>query len=160
MGDFLYIDVTGLKEINDKLNRLPNEAVDAGTDNANEYLLNVMQTYPPKKSVTRKAAYGVTFFSDKQRRWFFANLNKGTIDVPYNRTQGLAQSWKIVGSGRNSFLANEAPAAPYVIGDNTQSRHEAMVGWKTVGEQVKGRMTEIVRRFDAGVKKAIRQLGL
>ena len=159
MSDFVVVSVDGLEEIQAKLQRLPPEVADMGVDEANKYLLNILRQYPPRNYVTRAAAYGVTFFTTRQRRWFFAALHSGAINVPYRRTQGMGRNWRIEGSGATSFLANDAPGVSYVIGDN-QSRHERMVGWKKVGETVKEHTARIVRAFDGAVKKAIRRLGL
>ena len=156
---FIVIDVQGIKEIAAKLAKLPIEAANAGVEAANKYLLDVLRTYPPPKYVTRKAAYGRTFQSDKQRRWFFASLADGSLKVPYHRTQGIRKSWRQEGSGAQSFLANDAPGVGWVMGDN-QSRHEALVGWKKVSAIVKERTAKIVEQFEVGVKKAIRKLGL
>ena len=157
--EFLVTSVDGLKEIQAKLDKLPEAAADAGVDSANAYLLNIMRINASKNYVTRKAAYGQSFQSDKQRKWFFASLNDGTLKIPYTRTQGLSKGWQIEGSGRLSFLSNSAPGADYVIGQG-QSRHEALVGWKKVDNTLKEHLERIIRAFDAGVKKAIRQLGL
>lgn len=156
---FVAVEVQGLAELQAKLKQLPIEAQDMVVDDLNKYYLNVFRGYPPKNYVTRKAAYGVTFFTEKQRRWFFANLNEGNIDVPYVRTQQLSKGWRQVGSGRTSFLANERAGAPYVVGDD-QSRHEAMVGWKKAVDVIKERMSKALQVADGAVKKAIRKLHL
>ncbi len=76
-NDFIAIDIVGLPELQAKLAKLPPEAQNAIVDDVSEYFLNVLREYPPQKSITRKAAYGVSFFSDKQRRFFFAALKSG-----------------------------------------------------------------------------------
>lgn len=160
--DFLVLSIDGEKEIARQLAKLPPEASDAGIDEASDYLVNVLQTYPPKKYVSRKAAYGVTFFTPKQRRFFFAALADGRISVPYKRKNmrgGLQSGWKQVGKGQRSFIANETPYADLVMGDG-QSRHPQAIGWKRVDLIIKDRMGKIVEKFEVGVKNAIRKLGL
>jgi len=161
MSNFIGIDIIGEKELVEKLAKLPPAAIDAGIEEANKYLVNVLRSYPPQKSVTRVEAYGIPFFSDKQRRFFFAALRDGRIQVPYHRTQALARGWKTIGAGRNQIIANEVPYAYLVMGTSgEQSRHAAKIGWQRVVSIIQARMTRILENFDAGVKKAIRKLGL
>ena len=159
-NEFIGIDVIGPKEVQAKLAKLPEAAQDAGVDEANAYLLNVVRTYPPRASVSRAQAYGQTFQSDKQRRWFFAALNSGEISVPYRRTQDLSRSWHILGQGKKSILVNESPYAHFVQQKETQANMMRLIGWKAVEDIVQERMAKILEKFDAGVKKAIHKLGL
>ena len=99
-------------------------------------LLNYLRqnTEVPEKYVTREAAYGVPFFTELQRRWFFWALGTGQIDVPYQRTHALAAAWDWDSSKpRSEIITNNDPAAPWTIGD-TRSSHEKMVGWKPYQE--------------------------
>lgn len=161
MSDFIGVDIQGIDELNAKLNDLPIEAQDAGVEAGLEYIQNVARGYEPYKFVTRKAAYGVSFFTEKQRRWFFAALRSGEINPGVkNRTQALSKHWKIHGEGRKAFLANDLPYAGYVMGKDDQSRHEAAVGWVTIEDRIKKHMGKLIEKFDAGVKKAIKKLKL
>lgn len=161
MSDFIGIDITGLPELEAKLAKLPDAAADDGVEAANTYIVNVMREYQPYRSITRKSVYGSSFKTDKQRRWFFAALRSGEIHVPYNRTQELRGSWKTAGDGRQQFVYSEdMPKAQYVMQDGHQNQLLKKMGWKTVETRMKERMSEIVRRFDAGVNKAIKRLGL
>jgi hypothetical protein len=164
VSDFIAIDITGEEEIAAKLRKLPGAAIDMGVDEASEYLKNSLRQYPPYAKVTRAAAYPEVggWFSDKQRRWFFANLRNGNLNVPYGRTQQLANAWKIIGKGKSSIIANEMPYAKYVMGDSRseQSRMSKLIGWLGIDQVVKERLPRIIEKFDAGVKKAIRKLGL
>jgi hypothetical protein len=86
-------------------------------------------TYPPQNYVSREAAYGQTFQTDTQRRWFFWALNSGAIEVPHQRG-ALGDAWRWDTSGpRSERLSNSDPAVPWTIG-RRQSRHEKMVGWQ------------------------------
>lgn len=155
---FIALETQGL-EVMAKLQKLPVVVQDAAVDELNKYFINVFRGYPQQKSITREAAYGVTFFTDKQRRWFFANLKEGNIDIPYIRTQALSSGWQQIGTGVRSFIVNERPGGVYVMGDE-QSRHEAMVGWKKAADIVKERMERALKVVDGAVKKAIKKLGL
>jgi len=160
MSDFVGIEVSGLEELIDKLAALPEEVQDEAIEAVNEYLLNVMKQYPPYAHVTFKDAYG-GWFSDKQRKYVMARIREGTIrpGVP-NRSQQFAQSWDVLGYGRNSLIVNPTPYGPYLVDDNEQARMPQKIGWKRLGDTLKERMDQIVRRADAGVKNAIRKLGL
>lgn len=160
MADFVGVEIDGIEELQAKLKQLPDAAKDEGADEAYKYLLNVMRQYPPQKRVTRKQAYGVTFFSDKQRRFFFRALANGEISVPYKRSQVMKRSWRKVGDGARAFLVNESDYAPFMYDDKKQSRMSRLIGWKTISQTIKEKTTEVVRRFDAGVKKAIKRLNL
>jgi len=57
------------------------------------------------------------FVSDKQRRWFFAALRKGEVQVPYRRTGLLGKSW----TTEVNISENELTG---IVGNNT-----AYAGW-------------------------------
>lgn len=160
MSDFLAIDVTGLKELDAKLAKLPDAVADDGVEAANAYLIKIMRAYQPYRKITRKSVYGSSFVSDKQRRWFFAALRSGELNVPYKRTQELSKNWKTAGDGRLQFVYNETPYAGLVMGEGTQNQLLKKMGWKTMEARLKERMGEVVKQFDIGVKKAIKRLGL
>lgn len=152
------LEIKGLAELDAKLAKLPRFAVDAAADEAAKYMLEVLKEQPPPKYVSRKAAYGRTFQSDRQRRWFFANEMQNKI--PYRRTQALHDGWKIVGSGASLIIANEEEAAVWTMDDRQQARQPAMVGWKKVGTIFRERMRQVIRHAEAGIKKAMRKAGI
>ena len=156
----IKIELLGVKELEDKLNKLPIEVANEALSEVQDYMVNVLRMYPPKNYVTRKQAYGKTFQSDRQRRWFFANLREGNITVPYKRTQGLAKGWHKVRSGITGYIANWQPYAVYVMGDRKQSRHEALVGWKRISDIIKERMDKMSKIVDAAAKKVLKKLKL
>lgn len=157
------IDVRGIKEVQWALNRWPPEAVDAGSDALSLGMLNVLRQYPPKRFVTRKAAYGRTFFTKKQRRFFFWALHLGKISVPYKRTQALRDGWRRVGTGVTQILVNEREGAAFVMGNKSdfpgQARHETMVGWLTMEEVYEEHNASLIKQFVGGIKKALRKVG-
>jgi len=158
-GDLIGIDFENEEFIQTVLPRLPQKIRDQATDDVAEYLLNVMRAYPPYQYVSRKQAYGVPFFTDRQRRWFFANKDRffsGGELVPYKRTQALSRGWSIIGGGEKAILANETPYASQVYGD-PQSRHPAAIGWKRLPDILKERQGKIRDIIKAAVKKALRK---
>lgn len=163
MADTDFVGIDALEAIMDKLKKLPEPAQDDIANDVNEFMLNVERMNPPKHFVTRAAAYpsapaGPGFFSDAQRRLVMAKWANG--EVPYSRTQGISQGWKKLGEGRNAILVNEVPGVVYVKDDKKQANQLRMVGWKTIGQDIKERMPRIMEIADAGIKKAARKLGI
>jgi hypothetical protein len=159
MSVLIGIDAAQLRHLMDGLERMPEAIQDAAIDEAAPYLVDVLKTYPPPKSITRKMAYGKTFASDRQRRWFFANLNSGELKIPYRRTQNLRNSWQIIGEGKDTIIINDSPGAQFTMGDQTQSRHERMVGWETVTRVLADRAKKLGAKLEVGAKKAMKKLG-
>lgn len=160
MADFIGLDIQGLPELRAKLKDAPPHIQDAVVEEVADYMLEVLRQYPPQRRVTRKAAYGRTFQSARQRRWFFAALNAGEINVPYRRTQGLRNAWRKVGKGRDLIIANENEGAVWTMDDERQARLNTLVGWKKIGDLVRERSKQIERKADAGLKKGLRKAGL
>lgn len=162
MSVFIATDITGVKEIERIIKDLPDEVGNMVVDDANDYLVSVFQAYPPFTHITRKEAYPETgdgFFSDKQRRWFFANLREGNIPEPGagNRTQYFRNAWQKVGEGKNSIVANETPYGPYLMGDTEQARLSKLAGWKTMSEIVTERLDRIKKIAEGSAKRALRK---
>lgn len=157
---FVAIDAQGIPRLQNYLRALPPAVADAVMDAVAKALIDIMRTsQPPPKYVTRAAAYdGQTFFSEKQRRWFFANLADGGIKVPYHRTQEMSKAWRQIGKGASSILANEAPGAEFVIGDEHQSRHEKLVGWKTTSMTIAQHMPRIEKVAAAAAHQGIKKV--
>lgn len=111
------------------------EGLKLGLAAAMLYFKGRADDYPPRKQISRKQAYGVTFFSDVQRRAFFAKLNSGEITVPGVRrgSGGLAGKWFIheLRDGLVQELGNTAPYKGHVLGPR-QARMMTMIGWRTM----------------------------
>jgi len=107
----------------------------------------------PYKYVTRKSAYGVTFFTDKQRRWFFWALNSGKINPGNNNRTGESENaWRYVPQekGKNYVyrLVNDTPGGYWTRDDKRQARQLGKVGWLKV--------SVVVKKNLAGALKAAR----
>jgi hypothetical protein len=94
--------------------------------------------------VSRKSAYGRTFVSAAQRRWFFANGAK----VGNFRTGKLMAAWSIGGNSTRLYLLNSAPYAGFVIGDG-QARQPQKVGWRKA-------MDVVLSNWNGGIAAAQR----
>lgn len=149
------IVIDGLEELRSKLDRFPPEAQNEAGDMVSDYVLNIMREYAPYKYIPYKAAYG-GFFSEKQRKYVFANKLFGGR----SRTQTLRQGWKKMGGGADTLVYNDVPYAGYVVGDGDQANMHTMIGWWTVSSRLGERSEQIERLAKAGVDKAIKKLGL
>lgn len=164
-GEFIGIDVHGLKELQEKFSRLPDAAIDAGTEEANRYIIDYERSKQPSYKYVSMAQAGYKI-SPAQIRFFFASGiwesdGEGGVKLnKYKRTQDLASGWKVLGRGKDQIVVNEAPGAKWVKDIRTQSQMMFLRGWTVIQEDVKDRMPEIIRKFEAGVKKAIHKLGL
>lgn len=165
MASLIGIDIRGVEPLTKYLDDLKKaEIAKRASEEVAKYLLNVLRTYPPYQYVSRANAYpdapaGPGWFSDKQRRWFFAALANGELNLPYQRTQGLSRGWQIVGSGDNIIIVNETDYGIHVMGDSQgefQSRMSARIGWKTMPYILSERQDRITKIIEGVAKKYIR----
>jgi hypothetical protein len=111
--------------------------------------------YVPYRYITMKQAGG--FVSDKQRRYVMMMIRSGKIDpgVPH-RTGEMQRGWTYSARGSQFVIKNETQYAPYVMGDNDQSRMHGLIGWRRTSEVVKNNLTGAYRAATAKVKEWIR----
>ncbi len=110
----------------------------------------------PYKYVTRKSAYGVSFFTDKQRRWFFWALRTGQIDPGSGtRTGKTSEAWKAVPSagGYQYKITNDTAGGYYTRDDRGQARQPAKVGWRKVSKVLADNYLGAIRAAIAAVKR-------
>ena len=109
----------------------------------------------PYKYVTRKKAYGVTFFTDKQRKWFFAN--GGASMIGNHRTGASSRAWTATATngGYGYKLSNSTTAAYYTRSDSGQARQPALVGWRKVSVVIKNNTAGAIRAGMAAYRKFI-----
>lgn len=157
---FVGVEVRGIDALQRKLDHLPPVVQDEITDAVSIYLMDVLRTYPPQKSIRRKTAYGVTFFTAKQRRWFFAALRSGELSIPYRRTGETRRGWKQIGKGASSILANETQGAYFSHDNDRQARLNKLVGWSTIAEVVDSRKDRILRVAYGALKRAMKKVGI
>lgn len=114
---------------------------------------------PAYKYVSRKKAYGVTFFSDKQRKWFFAALNDGRIKPGVNNRTGLqSNSWAVKGENTTrQTIYNTAPGSRYTMGNRTQANQPRLVGWRKISDVVSSNMKGAIRYAQQKVNKWIKE---
>jgi hypothetical protein len=88
-----------------------------------------------------------------------ARISEGSIRPGIaNRTQQLAQGWKVIDKGIESIIVNEVPYAGYVMGDGEQARMHTKIGWSTVGGWITKHMSSIVNAARDGLVKAVNKI--
>ena len=155
----ISVSVRGLEEVEEFLKTVPRGAKGIAAQAYSTYLLgndkHGLKYYPAYKKITRKQAYGKSFVSDKQRRWFFASLKDGSLQVPHIRTYNMRNSWQKIGNKWRPVLRNLAPYAKWVMGDSNQSRLSKLIGWRKVAQVIIDNTKGAMRSANAAVKKWI-----
>ncbi len=110
----------------------------------------------------RGPSYPIRWDSEKQKRWFFAQVTAGNIEVPYRRTHNLQRAWNVKARGRtNAVVGNPKPQAPYVQSQKRQSsihRDRWVTDEQAVDEvERSGAIERIARRV---VSRALKLAGL
>jgi hypothetical protein len=149
-NSLIGIDIQGIATIQNRLSKLPKEAKDMGVESANEYIVNMMREEPPVPHDK------FLWSSDAQRAAVMIKIKQGGYT---GRTHQLKNAWTTVGDGYKQMVVNETPYADYVQGDNQIVGHNVH-GWHTTAGRLKAKGAEILRRFDAGVKRALKKLNL
>jgi hypothetical protein len=114
---------------------------------------------PSYKYVSRKSAYGFTFFTEKQRRWFWAN--GGPDMIGNNRTHNIADGWTMKESNSDwsrVSIANEVDGVGWVMGTQ-QARQPAKVGWRDYMKIIESNMAGAMRAGRAAVQDYINSRG-
>ena len=135
----IVVDVEGIPELQSRLGRAIGNAVLRGAMvQATALVQERLAIYPPA------AHRRMHFKTDKQRRFFFAALREGKIQVPYARTGTLGRRWTttVAGSGDDLVgrVGNNTSYGPYVMSRADQAAYHAGV-WpvaEDVAEQAEG----------------------
>lgn len=114
-----------------------------------------LRKYEPYKYVTRKRAYGRTWRSPKQRRWFWAN--GGPDMIGNNRTNKTANSWSFreTRGGYGITLANSSEGAKWIWSDR-QAAQPRLVGHRTAREKIGSNLNGALRHAQAKVRQYLR----
>jgi hypothetical protein len=152
--------IRGVEAVQAFLRAVPRGAVKVALQAFSEYILgndqHGLRHNEPYKYVTRKAAYGVTFFTEKQRKWFFWALNTGQIDPGSGKRTGeTSKAWKAEprNDGYRYTLTNNTPGGYYTRDDYGQARQPAKVGWRKVSAVLTANYAGAIRAAVAAVKK-------
>lgn len=125
----LTITITGIDEVLDALKAIDPKtlATPIGVAVAEE-ARNLISVYP---SASRKSQ---PFKSSASRRFFFAALKRGEIEVPYRRggkgSQGLGRKWVVGPLSDGAELTNAASYAGLVQSKQEQAKYHSG-NWRT-----------------------------
>jgi hypothetical protein len=159
----ISIKVRGLDAVREFIDQLPRRVRGVATVAAAEYLvgngMHGLRHYPAYKWITRKAAYGKTFVSDKQRRYVMAAIADGRIDpgAPH-RTGRYQRGWMLEGEGAKTRIINEVDYARYVGGDE-QARLNRKVGWRMWDEIISTNYHGAIQAAERAVDRLINGKG-
>ena len=102
------------------------------------------------------------FKTDKSRRFFFAALKRGDIEVPYKRgsspgSEKLGTSWttKVSADGRTGTVGNDTSYGRLVQGARQTAYHKK-TGWETVQDVAKKEQKAVLRFFQQAYERALK----
>lgn len=152
-----------LAKIEKMLAELPHGAKSVAIPAINEYLIgddsHGLKHEPSYNEVSRTAAYGFPFFTDKQRKYFFWALGEGIINPGQdNRTHNFQNGWKVRGDLYRQTIYNDVPYGKWLMSEG-QARQPAMVGWRKISEVVKSNMKGAIRHAYAKLGEWFRKKG-
>lgn len=160
--------IRNLEKVKAYMETVPRGVVRVALQAISEWLVGDSQSglrHPePYKYVTRKSAYGFTFFTDRQRRWFFWALGAGKIDPGQNnRTGKSTEAWTYTPQekGKNySFrLVNNTEGGYWTRDDKRQARQLGKVGWWTVSKVVAKNLPAAIKAARVAVKNHLTKKG-
>jgi hypothetical protein len=114
-----------------------------------KHLESKLATYPPVRQQKQSQ-----YWSDKQRRAFFAKLNAGEISVPYNRTGDAGRSWTTKPNGNQVIVGNNRKYAPYLYDPEKQANYHKG-NWKTTKQVIDANRGELVTMLDKTIEKLL-----
>lgn len=136
--------------------RFEQEATTAMSQNT-DLLHQLVTTAPPQEHKTLASVYGTPFKSERQRRWFFANLRAGNISVPFARTNALIESWqKLVQVAQGVIegsVFTQNPVARYV---QDQAHQSLMLShWQAAQKLAADAKPELLFNFREAITRTI-----
>jgi len=156
------ITMRGIEAVQEYLKTVPRGALKDALAAFTEYIVgneqHGLKHADPYKFVTRKAAYGFPFFTDKQRKWFFWALNTGQIDPGSGKRSGESTgAWKAEprNDGYRYTISNPTAGAYYTQSDTGQARQPALVGWRKVAKNIEDNLKGAMRSANAAVKRRL-----
>ena len=116
--------------------------------------------YPAYKAITRRAAYGRTFQSDRQRRKVMAQIRSGRIDPGYpHRTGRLQRGWTVTGDGTKATVKNDVEYAGLVMGTD-QARLNKLVGWRIYSDVIASNTDGMTQAANQELRKYYQEKGV
>ncbi len=166
MADALTINVTGVAEKMAALAQFP-DALERNMPQAWEEMgveiieSEGLQAYPGEYHA---AQFPYGFVSDKQRRYFFAALKSGEIEVPYRRGQSPGserygtQFYTEQRGAYGAVIGNRAAYAEYLAGGG--SGYMAAGGWKKLIDVAREKLGRLEAILAGWIEKTAKDVGL
>ena len=129
----IKISVNGVERVISVLQSIPKGIMPA-LEGFTRVITEALRKPEPYRYVSRKSAYGVSFFSEKQRKWFFAN--GGSAMIGDHRTGESSRAWSYASISKGYRVSNPTKAAYYTRSDDGQARQPGKVGWLKVKEKI------------------------
>ena len=147
--------IRNVEAVQSFLRAIPRGAVKVALEAFTDYIIgnesHGLRHAEPYKFVTRKSAYGFSFFTDKQRRWFFWALKTGKIDPGSGKRTGESTAaWKAVprNDGYRFTVQNNTAGGYWTRHDRKQARQLGKVGWRKI-------MTVLADNYKGGIRHAV-----
>jgi hypothetical protein len=158
----LKIQIRGVEKLQEYLRSVPRGTVKVALQAFSEYFLGTdahgLRHMEPYRYVSRKKAYGQTFKSDKQRRWFWAN--GGPDMIGNNRTGASASAWtsRETNGGYGVTFSNPSEGAHWIWSDQ-QAAQPRLVGHRTAMSKIASNMAGAMRHASAAVSAFLKKKG-
>ena len=147
--------IRNVEAVQSFIRAMPRGAVKVALEAFTDYIIgdesHGLRHADPYKFVTRKSAYGFSFFTDKQRRWFFWALKTGKIDPGSGKRTGESTAaWKAVprNDGYRFTVQNNTAGGYWTRHDKKQARQLGKVGWRKI-------MTVLADNYKGGIRHAV-----
>ena len=153
-----------IKDVQDMLEGVKKGAKSVIVPAVNEYLIgdesHGLKHEPAYNYVDRTTAYGFPFFTDKQRKYFFWALGEGIINPGSGyRSHEFQNGWKVRGDLYRQTIYNDVPYGKYLMGNDTQARQPAAVGWRTISDVIASNIKGAIRHANAVFGKWLKSKG-
>jgi hypothetical protein len=156
--------VRNLDKVQEFIKTVPRGAVKVALDALVVYLIgneqHGLRHDAPYKYITRKAAYGQTFQSARQRRYVMAAIRSGQITPGKpNRTGDAARGYMYTetNGGYGRTIQNSDVGAYYTQSDTGQARQPALVGWRKISQNISDNISGAMRSAQAAVNAWLKQ---
>ena len=163
MSDTFELEIKGLDELLAALERLGRDVekeLTPAVEKAMRHLWQELPSYPPKPQPGAASKY----WTVKQRRWFFAALRDGRIQVPYKRQRArgldgsLSMEVRSVAGEITGLMGPSMPYAPYVVGEGEQARiHQDR--WWIFQNEIEKHLPGAIGILEEEVGKYLTELG-
>ena len=147
--------IRNVEAVQSFLRAIPRGAVKVALEAFTDYVIgdesHGLRHAEPYKFVTRKSAYGFSFFTPKQKRWFFWALKTGKIDPGSGKRTGESTTaWKAVprNDGYRFTIQNNTVGGYWTRHDRKQARQLGRVGWRKI-------MTVLADNYKGGIRHAV-----